>query len=163
MRFDFEMAWLKLVQPLYEALEASTKDLLKFVEEHAAGCQQNSNLDAVWPTNKQHKKHIQTEMNKLLEKEELGYAAHLIHCYGHWLPSNLFMPGKQVTLPFAGKDIRHLGTPYQPKHGAHWKFANYADQLLRKKFNITKNFNQSGFGCLVYDGGLRVCYCAASI
>lgn len=147
--FDFEKAWEELPAKDFWVLPQNIRDLFHDVAILAENLNQKNDLDMPWPSEDLY---IEKEENLLsqgsillrfneIPNEYLSYSARVIYSYGHWGKPSIYKVG----------------------NGAYWKFANYADQVLRQKLNIPKrNIVYSGLRKnIIFDihqGYLRVCY-----
>ncbi len=112
--FDYKEAWYQLAEPTYKLLPANIRDLFDRVIAECAGCNQKQNLDVRWPTYDEESSDDPSLRSVFwdIPYEYLTIAARAIYFLGHWKPSC---------------------EPAMSDHGAHWKFASYADQTLREK------------------------------
>jgi hypothetical protein len=133
--FNHKKAWRELAAPLLMELPLNIKRLVSQVMRDSRGLQQNKDLSMPWP-----------ESSNLREKfeeiptEDLARAARIVWGAGHWHPgtNNWFRPLMRT--------------------GAYWKFASYADEILREKLGLDRH-SRAKNGCTfeLHEGFLRVC------
>ena len=132
MSFDYKAAWTALARPEYESLDLRAKRLYAEVMEKCADSKQGKNLLIPW---------VDAEIRENFESLPaplLSYAARVIYFFGHWSPEGHHKIG----------------------NGAYWKFANLADQTLRRTLGLAQTYADSaegGVSIRVHDGLLRVC------
>lgn len=114
MQFDYEAAWTKLILPAMEALRTNDPAVLDLLKEITATCrelrQDTRTLDLPWPDGLK-------EKFEAINSMTLAFASFTIHNYGHWMPGG-------------HNEDRALET---------WKFANFADQILRERLGLVKD------------------------
>jgi hypothetical protein len=135
--FDYESAWAELALPAYKKL---TNQVLVLVEETgivAAELRQDRDCNMVWPDDGGKLR----AMFDAIDSEALAAAARTVYFYGHW------RPGASI----AG-DAPHIAG------GGNWKFANYADQVLRARFNVSGRDSKATVSFQIHEGTIRVCY-----
>jgi hypothetical protein len=138
--FDYKLAWKELALPQFLTLPSSIKLLAKKVAKESFLLKQESKtLNVPWANEK-----LKNSFEKL-DSEALANAAKIIYCFGHWRPE---------PWPKEVKNFTNLDS------GWHWKFSNYADQILR-----TRSFNRSydknpkfGIGYSIHQGLLRITF-----
>ena len=133
MEFDYVKAWRELASPAYQTLPQKVKDVYLHSVEISEKLQQGANLCVSIPDS------FHCRLRDL-DSSQLSAAAHIIYCCGHWKPTGEGFVG-------AGQ-------------GAHWKFANMADQVLRESLNLPQSKNGDspiGKSHRVIDGFLRLC------
>lgn len=132
--FDYARAWRELARPAYDLLPANVRDLYARVAAECRECRQDSALDTVWPPGSDLRSGFEE-----LDAGDLAFASRVIYFLGHWQPS------REVA-------------PVPNDHGAHWKFANYADQVLRRRCGLPETrAHGDGIGFEVHEGLLRLC------
>lgn len=134
--FDHETAWDQVAKPAFDALPAELKELFEAVKFQAADLAQLKNLEMPWPD---------TDLKARFEAVPnlaLARAARIIHNYGHW-------------------GYTSEGRAAQA-HGSYWKFAHYADQVLRARLKVPHSDNPKDIGISVriVEGVVRVCISA---
>lgn len=129
--FDYITAWEELANPAVVALDKSFFELYEHVCREAAELSQDANCDMSWPTESD----LRSKFEKFAEVDScaLGLAACALYYWGHWSSEG-------------HSDVGNGGT---------WKFANYADQVLRAHLGVNRDV-QSGLGFTVHEGKLRV-------
>lgn len=132
--FDYEKAWAELALPAFKQLPTAALCLVEEVGIVAADLQQGIHCDMIWPDDNGKLR----EMFGRLDSETLATAAHVVYYYSHWRPGGSTSDGAPVVL-------------------CGWKFSNYADQVLRIRFNLGRDV-KSGVGLLIHEGTIRVCY-----
>lgn len=132
--FDYENAWLELALPAYKQLPNAALVLIEEVGIVADNLHQNSACDMVWPDDGGKLR----EMFDRLDSETLATAARVSYFYSHWRPGDS-IAGDAPTVPCG------------------WKFANYADQVLRGRFNVGRSI-KSCIGLMIHEGAFRVGY-----
>ena len=126
--FDHETAWTEVAKPAFDALPADVHALFARVIAETADLNQTKSLLMPWPD---------TDLRaafELLGDEPLATASRVIHDYGHW-----------------GSGISRATT------GAHWKFSNYADQVLRARLDVRCDEEPRGISIRIHEGLLCVC------
>lgn len=141
-QFDFASAHRELVAPAYAALPEDLRALyLATVEAtEAESLHQGSDLDTRWPDAGGPFAGLRARF-EAADLDTLALAAAVIHDAGHW------HPGKGAALDLPGR-----------ASGAHWKFSNYADQVLRARYQLRRDGPEAGVGVRIIDGEVRVCY-----
>lgn len=134
MTFDYETAWQELALPAYKQLPSAALVLIEEVGIVADNLHQDKNCDMIWPDDGGKLR----ELFNRLDSATLANAARVSYFYSHW------RPGTSI----AGN---------APKVPGGWKFANYADQVLRARFNVGRSVN-NGVGLMICDGTFRVAY-----
>jgi hypothetical protein len=132
--FDYEKAWQDLALPAFKQLPDQIHLLLDETTKQAAYLHQDKNLRVVWPENGKLRAAFES-----VDSDTLARAARVIYYFGHWRPcANV-----------AGN---------APASGESWKFANYADQILRLRFNLPDRDNTAIVSLQIHEGTIRVCY-----
>lgn len=139
--FDYKTAWEQVARPGFEALPRNIRELYDRVCRECEGLnQERETLDMPWPEQRFDASPGETSLYHSFDQlptEWLAQAAHLVYFYGHWSP----------------KGHSYAGS------GGTWKFANYADQILRKKLDLPKGeYGKPGYGFHVVEGFLRFHY-----
>jgi hypothetical protein len=132
--FDYEKAWQDLALPAFKQLPNAVLCLAEEVGIVADNLHQDRQCCMIWPEDGGKLR----EMFKRLDSVTLSRAAHVLYMYNHWRP---------------GKNI--AGNAPVTKCG--WKFSNYADQVLRARFNIALD-SKATVGLRIHEGTIRVCY-----
>lgn len=134
--FDYENAWLELALPQYKRLPNQVLVLVEEVSIVAANLTQNSACEMIWPDDGG-KLRRQFEA---IDSENLANAANVVYFYGHWRPSSEY-----------AKNAPEI------KSGGCWKFSNYADQVLRARFGVSRESNEM-VGLNIIEGTIRLYY-----
>lgn len=137
--FDYETAWKELALPAYKQLPNAALVLIEETGLVSENLHQNSACNMVWPDDGGKLR----EMFERLDINTLATAAHVSYCYSHWRPGKS-IAGDAPTVPGG------------------WKFANYADQVLRVRFNAARDV-KSGVGLLIHEGTIRVGYSSSDM
>ena len=132
--FDYKEAWKQLALPEYKKLPNAALVLIEEVGIVAENLAQGPGCDMVWPDDGGKLR----EMFERLDNETLATADRVSYYYYHW------MPGDSI----AGD---------APTVSGGWKFANYADQVLRARFNVGRDV-KIGVGLMIHEGAFRVGY-----
>jgi hypothetical protein len=135
--FDHRAAWVALARPAIEALPADLRALYDRTAAEAAEMRQGPSLDVIWP---------ETDLRAAFEAADpdvLALAARDVYRFGHWYPSGKLAGG--------GYDLPGRSA------GVTWKFANYADQVLRVRYHVGREVHR-GTGLMIIDGEVRVGY-----
>lgn len=132
--FDYESAWKELALPAYKALPGPALALIEETGLVSADLHQDRACNMVWPDDDGKLRELFDRMDTAM----LATAAHVSYHYSHWRPG-ASIAGNAPTVPGG------------------WKFANYADQVLRLRFNAARDV-KSGVGLLIHEGTIRVCY-----
>lgn len=141
-KFDYKRAWKELPEPQIMLLPREVHDLVQRVKDECGGFQQDENCDMRWPcdTTIEHDA-SPIEQRPLWKAFEavplpiLAWAARVVYFWGHWGSSG------------CGSD------------GFHWKFSNYADQVIRTRLGLPRSDSYRGLKGVwykVHDGSLRV-------
>jgi hypothetical protein len=143
--FDYARAWIEVAKPAYDALPEEIHALVAVTADAAKDLSQRQDLNMPWPTDQpwadlRHRFDSHTS-------DSLALAARVLHDVGHWRP---------------GRDVdaaKHVG-PLDACPGLGWKFANYADQILRERLQVPDRVSSSpnGLSLAVLEGAIRVCY-----
>lgn len=144
-QFDYETAWIQDAWPLYNALPTSIHNLLSTVGIRCADLRQLADCSMPWPDGEHNADSLQAAF-EAIPSEDLSFAAQVVYNAGHWFP------GKAVS-----------GDAAMPgrEHGSHWKFAHYADQVLRVRLGLPargSNGRENGYGFAVHEGAIRLTY-----
>lgn len=131
--FDYVRAWSQLARPAYDLLSTDAKALYARVARGCGDCRQDSTLDTVWPAGDLR------ESFETVGDGDLAFAARVVNFVGHWLPG-----GER--------------NPEPNDHGAHWKFANYCDQVLRDRCGLAAREHGHGQHFAIHEGLLRLCH-----
>jgi hypothetical protein len=138
LTFDHETAWTEVAKPAFDALPPAVHALFDRVQRETANFVQESGLGRSpgvplmpWPEGD-----LRAAFDAFPD-EELSAAARIIHDYGHW---------------GHGAEAARI-----QRHGAHWKFSHYADQVLRARFNLPAADAPLGISLRIIDGLVRVC------
>jgi len=132
--FDYENAWQDLALPAFNQLPEKIRLLLDETTKQAADLHQDKNLRVIWPENGKLRAAFEA-----VDSDTLARAARVIYYFGHWRPC----------ASVAGN---------APASGESWKFANYADQILRLRFNLPDRDNAASVSLQIHEGTIRVCY-----
>ena len=172
--FDYLRAWHELAYPAYEAME---DDLRKLVEETAvltADLQQDRNLQMPWPEPSSIFRCVPQLLNFKLAFEvwadeqptALAKAARVTYFTGHWFAKPILKshfepcgPGQWELIEPEEPLFSMVGRLLQ-EHGSHWKFSNYADQVLRERLGlpVKRAFSKNNSAYFqVLEGMLRLC------
>lgn len=144
--FNFERAWNELAVPAWKKLPEAARNLALLVAADCGDCRQLESLDTEWP--KEGKLRLTMEG---LTSEVLSVAAHTVWALGHWCPGLLLNGEEPPANVLLGKRLQ--------KTGGYWKFANYCDQILRARLNLSpRNVSHIGVSFAVHEGVLRVCW-----
>jgi len=130
--FDYKTAWREEAAPKLLSLPTSSLHLIWRTHLEAKGIRQGRDLSVSWPN---------TDLKSafvVMSNDELAYAAHVVACEGHWHPGY-----KDWLKPLT-------------KEGTYWRFAAYADEVLRSNLGIKTISNIGGFTLEVLEGKLRV-------
>ena len=125
--FNYRRAWHELARPAFRCLPANIRDLYELVRADYCHLVQGLNLDVVWPQYPGLRNLFED-----LDSEYLAQAAAVIHNYGHWMCD--------------GND-----------GGAHWRFSNLADQVLRQRLGLGRD-GKGRLHFVVVEGALRFCH-----
>lgn len=135
-RFDYKAAHAAVADPIARALPQAALDIYRELRSSSEyeGLAQGANLDIPMPERL-------GRLFDLLDSETLALAARALYYFGHWNTGQALDPGKFDT------------------RGAHWKFSNLADQVLRKRLGLRDrgNFKSIGYHFEVHEGALRLC------
>jgi hypothetical protein len=132
LQFNYMKAWDEFASPAYENLPQCIKALLlRVINETPEDRFQDGNLDATWPN-----ANLRKEFSEI-HSDVLAQAAYIIYCYGHWA-YNKYGQWSQVS-------------------GGHWRFSNYADQILRERYGIKRECSDTR-SLRIIEGCLRYCY-----
>lgn len=147
--FNYSRAWWELALPAWNALPEAAKNLALLVADDCGDCLQLESLDTEWPE----KGKLRLTMEGL-KSEVLAVAAHTVWAMGHWCPG----PSRALFDDAQNKDALALGKRLQAT-GGYWKFANYCDQILRARLNLSpRNVSHIGVSFAIHEGVLRVCW-----
>lgn len=150
--FNFARAWRETAMPLFVELPDNIKALYERVVRE--GLPQKRDLDCAWPEQDDYDRlfNIATrndwsgplrEAFEEIDTLTLSKAASIIHDFGHWRPIN-------------------AEGPPSDRVGGTWKFANYADQILRSRFPRAKQSHNGtssvGLGLEIHEGVFRITY-----
>lgn len=130
--FDYKRAWREEAAPKLLSLPISSLQLVWRTHTEAKGIRQRRDLSLDWPNTGLRADFV------AMSNEELSYAAHVVACEGHW------HPGYKDWLKPLTKD------------GTYWRFAAYADEILRSNLGIKTISDVKGFTLEILEGKLRV-------
>ena len=140
--FDYARAWKTLAEPQFLSLPASVIEVLYQVVADCEGLSQGSDLRMIWPGDGAHPLenpggNYLWEAFKAIPTATLAHASRVIWSMGHWEP---------------------LGVTGIPG-GAHWKFSNYADQVLRDRLGLPQiTEDKKGIGYEIHEGMIRLTF-----
>lgn len=137
--FDYEKAWQDLALPAFKQLPTAVLCLAEEVGIVADDLHQDKQCCMIWPEDGGKLR----EMFNRLDSVTLSRAAHVLHDYNYW------RPGKSIA-----------GNAPVTKCG--WKFSNYADQVLRSRYNIALD-SKAMVGLRIHEGTIRVCYSSSDM
>jgi len=130
--FNYKKAWRDLSVPAYLELPKEVHDLISYMQTYTKHINQNEDLSLPWPENTQLKKSFEN-----IPAEDLAKAARVVWSTGHWNPYN-------------------SNYIFKKDRGTYWKFAMYADQILREKCDLTHSKH-----CIInfeiLEGFIRAC------
>jgi hypothetical protein len=132
--FDYEKAWQDLALPAFKQLPNAALCLAEEVGIVADNLHQDAKCCMIWPEDGGKLR----EMFERLDSATLSRASRVLHDYNHWSPGASIAGNAPVT-----------------KCG--WKFSNYADQVLRSRFNIALD-SPARVSLRIHEGTIRVCY-----
>jgi len=149
LEFNYGRAWHECVKPQFDTLmkSAQISHLYARLKTDALG-QDRSTLDCIWPTSTDVDRYIRIDQSndwtgslRELFEEVISYslarAANIIYFYGHLMPGGV--PERGVK-----------------SGGASWKFANYADQILRERCGVRRADYRPGTKLTIQQGVLAV-------
>lgn len=161
--FDYVTAFMELCRSGWAALPADVRQLAEDTVEIADGLQQKGGSgDMEWPDVAVHPEFYHRFEN--IPAEILCRAARVVYFFGHWFSRPILRCDTLVDE--YGKPLERgepwwsqLGRVFQAG-GGHWKFALYADAVLRRKCGLEKRPEYRGRTCRfeVHEGMLRLCY-----
>jgi len=139
MKFDYEGAWYAIAKPGFDRLTAPGGNAVvvsamhRIDEECGDLPQDRTTLDMPWPNI------AMRELFEQIDSTTLAVASFVVYSYGHWKPGHEKMRVKET-----------------------WKFANYADQVLRTRLGIVRDIGSrsSGYAFAVQNGLLELTYSA---
>lgn len=134
-RFDYKAALREVMEPaVRREVTGEALHLYQLLRDHAdyEKLAQAKDLDVPMPESLR-------KAFEAIPSDALAYAARVLHCLGHW--GGMLDAGKPDT------------------RGATWKFANLADQVLRKRLGLGTRSERTpnGWSFQVHDGMLRLC------
>jgi hypothetical protein len=159
--FNYKRAWRELARPAFAKLSKEVRDLLDFVIKDCRDCRQGPDLNVPWPDDDLKARFMAIPSRELaVAARTIYFWGH----WGHTGLARVKLHGK-VVQEVAGSDFdcwepkqsatayikRRLADPWLRKedftieyvkhgstdcHGATWKFANYADQILNNRLGF---------------------------
>lgn len=149
--FNYVRAWRETAAPLFAELPPSMIELYHETRARARDCKQDVACRLEWPAFPDLEDVRRSfsssgpgatslrDRFKAANHDQLALAAAVIHDYGHWRPSR------------EPADLDDCG--------GHWRFSNYADQVLAANLDLRDRFcrHDKGFSLRVLEGQLRGC------
>ena len=127
--FDYKRAWEEVALPAYRRLSDDIIRLINRTKAEARDLNQLEDLSMPWP-----KTHPLKEAFQQVPSRDLAEVARVLYCYGHW-----------------AFDKRGR---WSQDAGLYWKFAHYADQVLRERCGMPQGIGRLGFE--IHEGMLHI-------
>lgn len=147
---NYVRAFVELAWPAYVAQPTEVKELLHKVSV-VGEFKQKKDLTLPWPSEE---KVPAAEFKGLFQKLDpaiLAEAAHVCHYVGDWFIKPQQGPLLEPKTLFIQTGLDVHGT------GAGWRFANYADQILKKHYALVESGQRQSFSVDIRKGMLMFC------